>query len=277
MGGGSNIPTAFARLFRDYTDKKSLIIIGTLCTISVLIFLQGPIPQHPEYHNFADTRSLHVNIPNALNVISNVPFFFAGLYGIRVLTHHSHGAFEIPKHRAAYWVLFTSTCLVAAGSAYYHWWPTMETLFCDRLPMTIAFMSIVTILLTEKVNPQRGHRTLLPLIAIGMFSVAWWLFTELHPARVGDLRLYIIVQCSPVLLTPMIVCFYPDRYSHTFYMHITTGLYVAAKITEVLDRQIYEWTGELVSGHTLKHLIAAVGPVLLAKMLQLRAPKSDIK
>jgi len=275
MAAGSNVPSAFARLALHYVDVKSWIIIGTLCVISLLIFLQGPIPQHPEYHNFADTRPLQVNIPNALNVISNVPFFFAGLYGLWVLMHYSNDAFEIAKHRAAYWVLFSSTCFVAVGSAYYHLWPTMETLFCDRLPMTIAFMSIVTILLTEKVNPQRGHRTLLPLVAVGMFSVAWWLFTELHPSRVGDMRLYILVQCSPVLLTPMIVCFYPDRYTHTFYMHITTGLYIAAKIAEVLDRQIFGWTGEVVSGHTLKHLIAAVGPVLLAKMIQLRVPKKN--
>lgn len=55
-------------------------------------------------------------------------------------------------------------------------------------------------------------------------------------------------------------------------MMATTGLYVAAKITETLDGQIYWLTAQTISGHTLKHVIAAIGPALLAKMLQLRKP-----
>ena len=255
-------------------DRKSLTIIVTLLAVTLIVWAQGPIPQHVGYHDFADTKPW-LGVPNGFNVFSNIPFFVAGVYGIQVLTpgaHSNQEAFLDRKHRAAYWVLFVSTCFVALGSSYYHVWPTMETLFCDRLPMTIAFMSIVTILLTEKVNARLGPRTLVPFIAVGVFSVFWWLFTELHPERTGDLRLYIVVQCAPVLLTPILVGFYPDQYTHTGFMHLTTGLYVAAKIAELLDHQIYRWTAEVVSGHSLKHLIAAVGPMMLARMLQVRKP-----
>jgi hypothetical protein len=35
--------------------------------------------------------------------------------------------------------------------------------------------------------------------------------------------------------------------------------YVLAKVTELRDQEIYAWTGEAVSGHVLKHLLAAAG------------------
>ncbi len=264
MAGRSNFPHA---LF----DRKAFIVVALLVVLSCVVFLQGPIPQSVEYHKFADATPW-LRIPNGFNVVSNIPFFIAGIYGMQVLIRAKPGTFANTKHPIAYWVLFSSTSLVAIGSAYYHLWPTTETLFCDRLPMTIAFMSIVTILLTEKVDSKWGPRTLLPFVSIGMFSVFWWLFTELHPDRIGDLRLYIVVQSAPVLLTPILLELYPHRYTHTEYMHATTGLYVVAKLCEVFDYQIYRSTFEIVSGHSLKHIVAAMGPFLLAKMLQLRKP-----
>lgn len=258
--------------FLQLGNQKTLFIITSLLIMTVLIIRSGPIPQPQEYHNFAD-QDAWLGIPNAANVLSNVPFFVAGVFGIRVLVQGVNPkAFLERKHQSAYWVLFISTCFVAAGSSYYHLWPNMETLFFDRLPMTIAFMSIVTILITEKVNPMHGPKALLPLVSIGLFSVSWWLFTELHPEWIGDLRLYILVQATPVLLTPVIVWIYPDQYTHTGFMYTTTGLYIMAKLAEVLDYEVYRWTDEWISGHTLKHLIASIGPFLLGKMLQLRSP-----
>ena len=39
-------------------------------------------------------------------------------------------------------IYFSGVALVALGSAYYHEDPENETLFWDRLPMTIAFMAL---------------------------------------------------------------------------------------------------------------------------------------
>ena len=47
------------------------------------------------------------------------------------------------------------------------------------------------------------------------------------------------------------------------------AIYAVAKVTEVLDAQIYA-LGQLVSGHTLKHLLAALAVWWLLRMLQLR-------
>jgi hypothetical protein len=106
-------------------------------------------------------------IPNGLNVLSNVPFLIAGLYGIHVMLNAQPHTFANTKHPISYWFLFVSTCLIAVGSAYYHLWPTNETLFFDRLPMTIAFMSIIAILVTEKIHSRWGPRLLVPLVMLG--------------------------------------------------------------------------------------------------------------
>ena len=50
--------------------------------------------------------------------------------------------------------------------------------------------------------------------------------------------------------------------------------YALAKVCETLDLQIYTWTGGVLSGHSLKHLVAALAawPVVLALHRITRAP-----
>ena len=49
-----------------------------------------------------------------------------------------------------------------------------------------------------------------------------------------------------------------------------TGFYVLAKAAEALDRPVFTFTG-FVSGHTVKHLIAAVAVYWVLRMLQKRS------
>lgn len=49
------------------------------------------------------------------------------------------------------------------------------------------------------------------------------------------------------------------------------GLYGAALVAELFDRQIFAFTGAL-SGHTLKHVLAALAAGWALRMLMLRHP-----
>ena len=51
---------------------------------------------------------------------------------------------------------------------------------------------------------------------------------------------------------------------------IISGFYLLAKVEEAADKPIYKWTHQIVSGHSLKHLCAAMVPVFLALMLAKR-------
>jgi hypothetical protein len=63
---------------------------------------------------------------------------------------------------------------------------------------------------------------------------------------------------------------YPPRYSH---QHLLLGgaiWYGLAKLTELGDKIIFTNLGGMVSGHTLKHILAGVGCLSIAIMLQRR-------
>jgi predicted Kef-type K+ transport protein len=62
---------------------------------------------------------------------------------------------------------------------------------------------------------------------------------------------------------------YRSRYTLGGVIFALAAAYGAAKLFEVYDREIFGF-GEWLSGHTLKHLAAAVGVVLLLRSLQRR-------
>ena len=239
-----------------------LIVISSLLFVAGMFFVPR-IPQDENYHNFADKRMM-LGIPNTFDVMSNVLFFVAGIYGIYVLMWHS----SRDEYVTPWWIMFISSSMIAVGSAYYHWHPTTRTLFWDRLPMTISFMSIVDIIIGERINSNIAKILYLPLLLTGIGSVVWWAITEYF--NMGDLRLYALVQFTPVILTPLLLILYRSKYTHDSYMMITVFCYLLAKVCEIYDWEIFFQTNNIISGHTLKHLIAGLGLFSLPYMLQHR-------
>lgn len=52
-------------------------------------------------------------------------------------------------------------------------------------------------------------------------------------------------------------------------MNKVIALYAVAKVAETFDQEIYDLK-QIVSGHTIKHLLAAVAIYLIVRMLQKR-------
>ncbi len=166
----------------------------------------------------------------------------------------------MPALFPAYHILFAGVLLTAFGSAWFHLAPDNDTLFWDRLPMTIAFMSLVAIIVGEHISERLGRSLLWPLLAVGAISVIYWDYSEAQNA--GDLRLYGLVQFLPMLLIPAILLVYESVFDRTRFIWILFVLYALAKAFELLDAPLYS-LGELVSGHSIKHLCAALGPIVL--------------
>ena len=246
----------------------------TLGVITIGFFLP-PIPQPQAYHNFADQRTI-LGIPHCLDVISNAGFLVVGALGLVFLfcqtRSQDRSQFVNPVERWPYAVFFLGVAATSLGSAYYHLAPTNDRLMWDRLPMTLAFMSIVAAAFAERVSVRTGLRMLLPLVAVGASSVVYWQWSENQGA--GDLRPYIFVQLYPMLAVPLLVLLFPPRYTHTSDLLAAFGFYAAAKIFELLDNPIFALTG-IVSGHTLKHLAAAVCAYWILRMLRHRVPVAE--
>ena len=237
-----------------------------VCLLAVLAAALAPrIAQDPAYHRFADDTSL-LAMPNGLNVLSNLVLLWVGLEGLyRLLRQRSLRIVE--EIRLAYAFFFTALVLIAAGSAWYHWSPDNVSLALDRLPMTLAFMSFFTILLGERVS-LRLARSLFPLLLLaGIASIGYWQYSE--AAGRGDLRPYALVQYLPVLLTPLILLLYPARYSRPADIWWMLAWYLAAKLCEVFDDEIYQLL-VFVSGHSLKHVAAGIAALVFLRHLRLR-------
>ncbi len=237
-----------------YFTRKVGILLSLAMVMIIAVFFLPRIPQPEGYHQFADQR-LVLGLPNFLNVVSNLPFFLVGLAGLVQLRRGVITAILQPL-RYLYFILFAGVLLVGVGSSYYHLWPSNLTLVWDRLPMTIAFMSLFALLLAEFVALRAARLLAWPLLLVGIFSVGYWYFTE--RVNQGDLRLYILVQFLPMLLIPLMLLLFRSCYTHTRALWWLLLFYLLAKLFEGLDTQVYA-LGNLVSGHTLKHLVSALG------------------
>lgn len=242
---------------------KGLLLLGLVALAVGGAALLDPIPQDPAYHSFADRRSMFA-IPNAVNVLSNLLFLWVGVSGLRKLQKQQL-QLDIELRPAAFF-FFLGVGFTAFGSAYYHLAPDNVTLVWDRLPMTLAFMSLVALVVGEHVGLRLGRALLWPLLAIGVASVLWWAWTE--SAGAGDLRPYALVQFLPMLLLPLVLLLYRSRWTRSGALWQVGGWYLLAKLFEYFDQPIFSLSG--LSGHTFKHLAAAAGAWCLLRMLQVR-------
>jgi hypothetical protein len=236
--------------------------------VGVAALLAPRTPQPFSYHHFADQRGW-LGIPNFGDVSSNLLFLIAGLAGLVFLSSTSNlSAFVDPRERCPYTFVFLGFVLTALGSAYYHWAPDNARLVWDRLPMTLVFMPLVAALIAERVSVKLALWLLPLLIAVGVVSVLHWHWTENRGA--GDLRFYAAVQVY-AMLALLAALLLPARYTRSADLLVVAGFYVLAKICETADRQVFS-VGQIVSGHTLKHLAAGFAGFWILQMLRKRQP-----
>jgi hypothetical protein len=245
------------------------LVVAISILATVLLFFLPRVPLGPHYHDFADKRTLW-GVPNALDVLSNIPFFIVGVWGVLWSMQSSNSAaFSDRRERIPYVIFFAGVALTGVGSFWYHMAPSNSRLPWDLLPMTCSFMSMVVAIIMERISIKAGLSLLSSLLVLGIASVAWWYFTEL--AGRGDYRFYLFVQFFPPVVLAIIVALFPPRYTGMKYLVVAFLLFVSAKIFEILDWKVYSANG-IVSGHALKHVIAAVACLWILRMLQFRKP-----
>ncbi|MBI2190765.1 MAG: ceramidase domain-containing protein [Planctomycetes bacterium] len=236
-----------------------------------LILSQGAIPQNPAFHDFADQRAC-LGVPHFLNSVSNLPFLWVGAAGLLFLFGPDWPpSFQKPRERHAFIVLFTGVFLTGIGSTYYHLHPTTERLFWDRLPLTLVFGSFFVAVCADRLGPRAGSGLFLPVIFLSAASVVYWYWGERNGS--GDLRPYAVVQFCPMAAIPVLLLLFASRYTCRSHALWVIGIYALAKVAEEMDRPVYA-LGHAVSGHTLKHLLAAWATAWILKMVRERRPVS---
>ncbi len=241
--------------------RTTTLIFLCLAIILTVFVLLDPIAQNLAYHRFADQR-FKFGIPNFQDTVSSLAFLITGWIGL-------------PRGRAPWWTaafwFFFSVMLTGLGSTYYHLAPNNDRLLWDRLPITLSVMSLLSAFIADRVNTRAGIRLYLPALALaGVSSAVYWWLTE--ASGQGDLRAYGLAQFLPILAMAYLCFGYsPGTWLSGRKLSVMIILYALAKLSENDDMLVYLASNELISGHSLKHYLAALATAVPAvHLLQLR-------
>ena len=234
--------------------------IGLLAGIAALMMLAllGPaLPASAHQHSFADQRWVW-GILCALDVLSNLPFVVAGCWGLVVLRRVAPGALDAMS-RALATLFFVGLLCTALGSTMYHWQPQDTGLLWDRLGMVLPFAGLLGLAAAGRVSTRAGGAVAALVLVAGGLAVVWW-------AHTGNLLPWAVVQIGGMLVVVVLACLPQQGGTLAIHLGAVIVLYALAKLFEAADHLVFAATLQSVSGHSVKHLLAAGAavPVLCA-------------
>ena len=243
-------------LRQNLSRAEAGLLLGMAALLALALF--GPVlPASAHQHTLADQRALW-GIPCALDVLSNLPFAIAGLWGLMALRRVAPGMLDAPS-RALASLFFAGLVCTAAGSALYHWQPQDAGLLWDRLGMVLPFAGLLGLAGASRVSARAGAAAAGTVLLAGPLAVLWW-------SHSGNLLPWAVVQLGGMLVVLALACLPRRDGALALHLGAVMALYALAKLFEAADHAVFEATGQAVSGHSLKHVLAAAAawPVLAA-------------
>lgn len=219
--------------------------------------LLGPAVAQPVgYHAFADAGT-RWGVPFAMVVLSNLAFAIVGLIGLCVLIPVARRLHNMERAMAA--LFFAGLVLTAGASGWYHLQPDDAGLVVDRIGMAIAFAGLLGLGAAGRVSDRSGAALGLGTLLLAPLAVAHW-------ASSGNVLPWVVLQFGGLLIVAL-YCVLPfTRASLDVRWAWVIAAYALAKVFEMNDHEFFELTGHAVSGHTMKHVMAALAgwPVVAA-------------
>ncbi|MES2584055.1 MAG: hypothetical protein V4627_15135 [Pseudomonadota bacterium] len=228
----------------------------TALTLAIALACLGPaVAQYADYHAFADQRTLW-GLPFAMDVLSNLPFALFGVWGLVRLC-----STDAPRPRAVFVteetqrdlskLFFTGLILTALCSTWYHLQPDDSGLAIDRLGMLMAFAGLLGLAAIDRISDRAGAWMAATVLTLGPIAVGVWAMT-------GNLLPWSVLQGGGMLLVVVMALRKPRVGAWVIPLGEVIAWYALAKLLELGDHHILAWTDGLVSGHTLKHMAAAM-------------------
>ena len=239
-------------------SKSEISFLSGLIILLILAIFLPSIQQNQNYHNFADQRVLF-GVNNAFDTLSNLAFIIVGALGLFNFYNNQYikisNSFSVILN-----LFFISIILTGLGSSFYHLSPNDFTLVFDRLVLTLVFTFVLAMVASIRISERSGFHTLAELVILGPFTVLIWNYN-------GNLTPYIILQYGGVVIVILtLILTKASKPSPCFTSLII--LYGFAKITEFYDEKIFTLSENVISGHTLKHLISAIAVIVFISPLK---------
>lgn len=239
------------RRWRAAWSSRERTLAGVVVLLFVLALLAPPLATPAlALGSFADDRAWH-SLPYAMDVLSNLPFALAGLWGLCQLRQVDGPESSMPGSTLdCAWLFFIGLLATAMGSAFYHLAPDTLRLAADRAGMAVAFAGLLGLAVCERISPRAGWAAAWVTLAGGLLAAA------VH-AETGNVLPWALVQFGGMALVLWLARLSPVAGAAGLRLGWVIGCYALAKAFEMADHSVYELTAQLVSGHTLKHLVAA--------------------
>lgn len=253
------LPSVSSRLPFAAPTVREKCLAGMLFVLALVVLLAPALPA-AAWHipHFVDTRPW-LGVPNAGDVLSNLAFLAMGVWGTERLRARN----DAPVGAGWFFIGLILTCL---GSGFYHLDPDMpQRLVADRVGMAVAFAGFLGIAASERISVRAGEAVLVLMMVAGLLA-AWVAHENLTP--------WAVVQFGGMALAVGLAFTRPLPGALGVPLGGVILFYVLAKLFELGDATVFEATGHIVSGHTLKHLAAALAawPVIRALLPTGRAP-----
>lgn len=241
-------------------SKSEISFLSGLIILLILAIFLPSIQQDQNYHNFADQRALF-GVNNAFDTLSNLAFIIVGILGL--FNFYNNKFIKISNSFSVILNLFfISIILTGLGSGYYHLSPNDFTLVFDRLALSLTFAVVLAMLASIRISERSGFHTLAELIILAPLSVLLWNYN-------GNLTPYAVLQFGGIILILLtLLLTKAPKQSPCFASLII--LYGFAKATEFYDVEIFKLSQNLISGHTLKHLIGAIAVLIFISPLKIK-------
>jgi hypothetical protein len=238
---------------RGFLSTTEISFLFVLCLLIGCALFLPPIAQDQNYHGFADQRPWGV-VPNAADTFSNSSFLVAGLWGLwRLAGYRGHASNPLILRLVS--LLLIGVLLTGLASMFYHLAPNDSRLAIDRLAMSLSFAAALGLLVADRVSVRFAVGVVAGFLFLGPLTVWVW-------SASGNLTPYAVLQFGGVAMIA-VFCWRPSLHIRGLNFSGLLLFYGLAKLAELLDSRIFELSLALVSGHTLKHVFAAIGIVVL--------------
>jgi hypothetical protein len=238
------------------TACERVLLVVCLALLALALF--GPEASQPStYHAFADQRRFFA-LPFAMDVLSNAAFLAVGIAGIACLIAYPRRA--LTNVQRAMSILFVAGLLLTAlASAWYHLHPDDANLAIDRSGMAVAFAGLLGLAAAGRVSERAGAALGLAVLLAAPLAIKYWIATD-------NVFPWGVLQGGGMGLILWASLLRPRSKALDVRWSLVILAYAAAKLFELNDDAVYQLSGHLVSGHTLKHLFAALAgcPVVVA-------------
>lgn len=250
------------------SSRRPEVLLLLACLALLVVAVLAPsLVQPAHYHQFADQRSVF-GIPHAMDVLSNWPFAVFGALGLLHLRHANFPSSN-PAQRPMATLFFIGLIITTACSAIYHWQPVDARLALDRSGMVFAFAGLLGLAVAGRISARAGLWLALAVLVLGPLSVWVWVAT-------GNVLPWVVLQFGGLVLILTMAWLKPLPGAWAVRWGAVVLIYGVAKVLELSDDWVYQFTGQFVSGHSLKHVVAALAawPVICG-IIELRQNSAD--